>query len=73
MAYPNIKSYEFYRPLDGIGKVDCNDIQIVFFDSDQWLRDQYRAKCGGMLDTNKFSFGNNSKYTFFVMQSKSGQ
>lgn len=71
-GYPRIKSYDFYHPLDGVDKIDCDNVNIVFFDSDQWLRDQYRAKCSGTLETKKFSFGDNSKYTFFVMQTKSG-
>ncbi|NTU66527.1 MAG: phospholipid carrier-dependent glycosyltransferase [Candidatus Moranbacteria bacterium] len=72
-GYPNIKKYEFYHPLDALSNVNCDDATIVFFDSDQWIRDQYRAKCNGTLETKKFSFGSNSKYTFFVMQSKTGE
>jgi len=72
-GYPNIKRYEFYHPSDSLDKINCDNATIVFFDSDQWLRDQYRAKCDGMLETKKFSFGSNNKYTFFVMQGKTGE
>lgn len=65
IAYPKIKSYLFFRPVDGLNRVDCNDIQIVFQESDQWLRDQYRAKCPG-LRTDRYSF-EKSKYVFYVM------
>ena len=65
IAYPKIKNYLFYRPVDGIEKVNCEDIQIVFQESDQWLRNEYRAKCPGMR-TDKYSFDKN-KYVFFVM------
>lgn len=65
IAYPKITSYRFSRPLDGLNIVNCNDIQIVFQESDQWLRDQYRAKCPNLI-TDKYTF-NDSKYIFYVM------
>lgn len=68
IAYPKIKNYLFYRPLDGLNSIDCEDIQIVFQESDQWLRDQYRAKCPN-LQTDKYSF-DKKKYIFYVMSSR---
>ncbi len=68
IAYPKIKSYQFYRPMDGLNNVNCDDIQIVFQESNQWLRDQYRAKCSN-LQTDKYSF-NKNKYIFYVMSSR---
>ncbi|HAI74056.1 MAG TPA: hypothetical protein DCS28_02960 [Candidatus Moranbacteria bacterium] len=68
IAYPKIKNYLFYRPADGLNSVNCDDIQIVFQESDQWLRDQYRAKCPN-LQTDKYNF-NKNKYIFYVMSSR---
>jgi 4-amino-4-deoxy-L-arabinose transferase-like glycosyltransferase len=65
IAYPKIKNYLFYRPLDGLNQVNCEDIQLVFQESDQWIRDQYRAKCPNLI-TDKYTF-NDSKYIFYVM------
>jgi hypothetical protein len=65
IAYPRIKDYLFYRPLDGLNQVNCEDIQLVFQESDQWIRDQYRAKCPNLI-TDKYSF-DGSKYIFYVM------
>jgi len=65
MAYPQIKNYYFYRPLDGISGIDCEDVQIVFLESDQWLRDQYRNRCPG-LTTERHTF--DKKYSFFVLR-----
>ncbi len=68
IAYPKIRNYQFSRPLDGIGIVNCDDIQIVFQESDQWLRDQYRAKCPNLI-TDKYAFDDN-KYIFYVMSAR---
>ena len=65
IAYPKIKNYSFHRPIDGIKDVNCEDIQLVFQESDQWLRNQYRDKCPGLY-TDKYSF-DKGKYVFFVM------
>lgn len=65
LAYPDIKKYSFYKPIDGIGAISCDDPQIVFQESDQWLRDQYRNRCPG-LNTKRFDF-DGKKYTFFVV------
>jgi hypothetical protein len=65
IAYPKIKNYLFYRPLDGLGKINCEDVQLVFQESDQWIRDQYRAKCPNLV-TDKYTF-NKNKYIFYVM------
>ena len=46
------------HPLEGLEKIDCKDIQIVFQESDQRIRDQYRAKCPNLIT---------DKYTFHVM------
>lgn len=69
-GYPNIRNYEFHHPGQDMDSLSCDDAVFVFFDSDQWLRDQYRAKCNGTLETRKFNFGSNAKYVFYVMQSK---
>jgi 4-amino-4-deoxy-L-arabinose transferase-like glycosyltransferase len=68
IAYPKIRSYLFYHPLDGINNINCDDAQIIFQESDQWLRNQYRNKCPGM-HANKYSY-NKGKYVFFVMLSQ---
>ncbi|MFA6047570.1 MAG: glycosyltransferase family 39 protein [Parcubacteria group bacterium] len=65
LAYPNIKKYLFYRPTDGIGQINCDDPQIVFLESDQWLRDQYKNNCPS-LQQKRYLY-NNGKYTFWVM------
>lgn len=65
MAYPKIKSYQFYRPTDGLNNISCEDIQLVFQESDQWIRDQYRSKCPNLI-TDKYAFDEN-KYIFYVM------
>ncbi|MCX6762027.1 MAG: glycosyltransferase family 39 protein [Candidatus Moranbacteria bacterium] len=65
IAYPKIKNYLFSRPLDGLNNINCDDVQIVFQESDQWLRDQYRGKCPNLI-TDKYTF-NDSKYVFYVM------
>jgi 4-amino-4-deoxy-L-arabinose transferase-like glycosyltransferase len=64
-AYPKIKSYQFYRPLDGLNQINCEDVHLVFQESDQWIRDQYRAKCPNLI-TGKYTF-NKNKYIFYVM------
>jgi len=64
-AYPKIKNYLFTRPIDGLNSINCDDVQLVFQESDQWIRDQYRAKCSG-LATDKYTF-NDNKYIFYVM------
>jgi hypothetical protein len=65
LAYPNIKQYLFYRPIDGFSEISCDDPQVVFLESDQWLRDQYKNKCPD-LKQKRYTF-DNSKYTFWVM------
>jgi hypothetical protein len=65
IAYPNIKQYLFYKPTEGFSAISCDDPQIVFLESDQWLRDQYRAKCPN-LKQKKYSY-DNAKYMFWVM------
>lgn len=65
IAYPNIKNYTFYKPLDGRTEINCDDPMLVFLESDQWLRDQYKGKCSG-LKQKRYSFDNN-KYLFWVM------
>ncbi len=44
-GYPKIKSYLFYKPFEGLATVPCNDTQIVFQTSDDWLREQFQEKC----------------------------
>jgi hypothetical protein len=65
IAYPKIKNYFFYRPLDGLNQINCDDVQLVFQESNQWLRDQYRAKCPNLV-TDKYTF-NKNKYIFYVL------
>ncbi|MFA5962113.1 MAG: glycosyltransferase family 39 protein [Parcubacteria group bacterium] len=65
IAYPKIKEYIFYRPFDGLNQINCEDVQLVFQESDQWIRDQYRAKCPNLI-TDKYTF-NKNKYIFYVM------
>jgi len=65
ISYPKIKNYIFYRPMDGKSEISCIDPQLVFQESDQWLRDQYREKCPD-LKAKRYNF-DNGKYTFWVM------
>jgi hypothetical protein len=65
MGYPKIKNYLYYHPLDGFNAISCDDPQIIFMDSDQWLRDQYRNACPGLV-TKRYDF-DGKKYTFFVL------
>lgn len=65
LAYPNIKQYLFYKPLDGYSQISCDDPQVVLLESDQWLRNQYKSQCPGLKNT-KYTY-DNGKYTFWVM------
>jgi hypothetical protein len=65
LAYPNIKKYLFYKPTEGIGQINCDDPQLVFLESDQWLRDQYKNNCPD-LKQKRYLY-DNGKYTFWVM------
>lgn len=65
VAYPNIKNYLFYKPLDGRTAISCDDPMLVFLESDQWLRDQYKGKCPN-LKSRRYGY-DNSKYLFWVM------
>jgi 4-amino-4-deoxy-L-arabinose transferase-like glycosyltransferase len=65
LAYPNIKKYLFYRTVDGIGQINCDDPQLVFLESDQWLRDQYKNNCPDLMQ-KRYAY-DNGKYTFWVM------
>jgi hypothetical protein len=65
LAYPKIKSYIFLKPIEGAKSVSCEDPQIVFLDADQWLRDQYKAKCPNLQQKRK-TF-DNGKFIFWYM------
>lgn len=65
LAYPKIKQYIFYRPMDAVSDISCEDPQLVFLESDQWLRDQYKARCPD-LKSRRYTY-NNGKYTYWVM------
>ena len=42
---PRIKNYSFYRPLDSIKEIPCENSLIVFQKSDEWLQKQFQEKC----------------------------
>lgn len=65
VGFPNSQRYLFMRPMDNIQNISCDDPQIVFLESDQWLRDQYRSRCPD-LKSRRFGY-DNSKYSFWVM------
>jgi len=65
LAYPNIKQYLFYRPAEGFLQISCDDPQVVFLESDQQLRDQYKNSCPD-LKQKKYLY-DNGKYIFWVM------
>lgn len=65
LAYPKIKNYLFYKPMDGRSAISCEDPQLVFQESDQWLRDQYRERCPN-LKSRRYTY-DNEKYIFWVM------
>jgi 4-amino-4-deoxy-L-arabinose transferase-like glycosyltransferase len=67
-GYPNLNKYLYYRPMDGYNYVSCDDSILVFQESDQWLRDQYKNKCPN-LTQQRFAY-DNGKYMFWVMTSK---
>lgn len=65
VGYPNSQKYAFYLPMSGINQVSCEETLIVFHESDQWLRDQYRDKCPN-LRQKRYSY-DNGKYLYWVM------
>ncbi|HLN18910.1 MAG TPA: hypothetical protein VK255_01940, partial [Patescibacteria group bacterium] len=65
IGYPNSQRYTFYKQMDGIGQISCDDSQLVFLESDQWLRDQYKGTCPD-LKQKRYNF-DNGKYSFWVM------
>lgn len=65
IGYPNSQKYVFYRQMDGIGQTSCDDPLLVFLESDQWLRDQYRSVCPD-LKQKRYNY-DNGKYSFWVM------
>jgi len=68
IAWPKTKDYEFVRPLEGKDSIICDGTQVVFLESDQWLRDQYKNRCPN-LSQQKYTY-DNGKYVFWVMKSK---
>jgi len=45
-GYPEIKSYLFFKPFEGLASVSCNESsQIVFQIADEWLLEQFQQKC----------------------------
>jgi 4-amino-4-deoxy-L-arabinose transferase-like glycosyltransferase len=67
-GYPNSQKYIFYRPMEGFKYVSCEDPLIIFQESDQWLRDQYKNRCPDLIQ-QRFSY-DDGKYMFWVMMSK---
>lgn len=67
-GYPNSSQFLFYRPLDGLSSISCDDPLIIFQESDQWLRDQYKNRCPG-LSQKRYAF-DKGKYMFWVMMNK---
>jgi len=65
VGYPNSQKYIFYKQMDGIGQISCHDPQLVFLESDQWLRDQYKGACPD-LKQKRYQY-DNGKYVFWVM------
>lgn len=65
IGYPNSQKYIFYKQMDGIGQTSCDNPQLVFLESDQWLRDQYKNACPD-LKQKRYNY-DNGKYTFWVM------
>ena len=65
IGYPNSQKYIFWKPMDGVKQISCDDPQLVFLESDQWLRDQYKNSCPG-LQQKRYLY-DNGKYIFWVM------
>lgn len=65
IAYPKIKSYQDYRPMDGRTAINCDDTLVVFQDCDQWLRSQYMANCPGLRQ--KVMLPKGGLYAFWVL------
>jgi len=68
IGYPNSQQFNFYKPTDGINAISCEDPLLIFQESDQWLRDQYKNKCPN-LTQQRFAY-DSGKYMFWVMTSK---
>lgn len=68
IGYPNSQQFTFYKPMDGVNNISCEDPLLIFQESDQWLRDQYKNKCPN-LTQQRFAY-DNGKYMFWVMTSK---
>jgi hypothetical protein len=65
VGYPASQKYLFLKPLEKREEIFCDDPQIVFLESDQWLRDQYKGLCPS-LSAKRYSF-DNGKYLFWVI------
>jgi 4-amino-4-deoxy-L-arabinose transferase-like glycosyltransferase len=68
IGYPNSQQFIFYKPMDGVNYISCEDSLLIFQESDQWLRDQYKSKCPN-LTQQRYAY-DNGKYMFWVMTSK---
>jgi hypothetical protein len=68
IGYPNSQQFTFHKPMDGVNSISCEDPLLIFQESDQWLRDQYKNKCPN-LTQQRFAY-DNGKYMFWVMENK---
>jgi 4-amino-4-deoxy-L-arabinose transferase-like glycosyltransferase len=68
IGFPNSQKFLFYKPMEGISKISCDDPLLIFQESDQWLRDQYKSKCPDLVQRRiAYDYG---KYMFWMMASK---
>jgi 4-amino-4-deoxy-L-arabinose transferase-like glycosyltransferase len=68
IGYPNSQQFSFYKPMDGVNNISCEDPLLIFQESDQWLRDQYKNKCPNLAQ-QRYAY-DNGKYMFWVMANK---
>jgi len=67
IAYPKIKEYLFFKPISKSFSVNCEEnIRIIFFESDRWLRDQYAVLCPNLKI--RFAVPKNGLYGFWVIE-----
>lgn len=67
-GYPKIKSYLFYKPLEGRFSVECENSQIVFQKADEWLLEQFKERCPD-LEKQQISVGSEDN-VYWILQSK---
>lgn len=67
-GYPNSQNFTYFKPMDGFNYISCEDPLLIFQESDQWLRDQYKNRCPN-LTQHRFVY-DKGKYIFWVMMNK---